>query len=298
MGAAYDIGCAVGAKASELIDGTPPGYVTIGGSYADIGPSFGHYDDLPGDQITSAYADFSTALNSVAIAGQGSSNLIADAITVTPDAVFANMDRIVGDVDDWTGEAATDFVENYKAQLPYVADSQFTGISVAIAALEAQNELYTTAYESIIDIGNKTLSALEAADGRGSAVATFSLTVLAAVGTVAVTVLTAGTGTAAGVAITIAVASGAASSAASATSLEFSAEEPQQVMDQFYEAVGKVENHVRTRQQEIAQGLRDYAAAVNDDINKTDFSDGEYPRFKFKPTGFAQGPGGLGGYGG
>lgn len=296
MGAAYDVGCAVGAKASELIDGTPPGYVTIGGSYADIGPSFSHYDDLPGDRITGSWGSFSTALNSVAIAGQGSSNLIADAITVTPNSAFANMDRIVGDVDDWTGDAATDFVENYKAQLPYVADSQFTGISVAIAALEAQHELYTTAYESILDIGNKTLSALEATDGRGSADGAFALTVLAAVGTVAVTVLTAGTGTAAGIAITIAVASGAASVGASATSLEFSAEEPEQVMDKFYEAVGKVENHVRTRQQEIAQGLRDYARAVNDDIGRTSYAEGEYPRFTFKPTGFAQGPGGLGDY--
>lgn len=297
MGAAYDIGVAVGAKASELIDGTPPGYVTIGGSYADIGPAFSHYDGLPGDQIEGSYGAFSAALNSVAIAGQGSSDLIADAITVTPNQAFANMDRIVSDIDNWTGDAARDFVENYKAQLPYVADSHFTGISVAIAALEAQRELYTTAYESILDIGNKTLSALEATDGRGSAVATFSLTVLAAVGTVAVTVLTAGTGTAAGVAITIAVAAGAASAGASAVSLEFSAEEPEQVMDKFYEAVGRVESHVRTRQQEISTGLRDYAAAVNADINATGLGEGQYPRFTFKPTGFARGPGGLGGYG-
>lgn len=296
MGAAYDIGCAVGAKASELIDGTPPGYVTIGGSYADIGPSFSHYDDLPGSQITGSWSSFSTALNSVAIAGQGSSNLIADSITVTPNDVFANMERVATDVDDWKGDAATDFVENYKAQLPYVADSQFTGISVAVAALEAQNELYTTAYESILDIGNKTLSALEAADGRGSADGAFALTVLAAVGTVAVTVLTAGTGTAAAVAITIAVASGAASAGASATAIPFNAESPEQVMNQFYEAVGSVESQVRDRQREIAKGVRDYAAAVNADIDQTVFADGVYPRFKFKPTGFANGPGNLGGY--
>lgn len=296
MGSALDIGFAVGAKASELISDTPRGYVQIGSAFADIGPSFSYYDDLPGAQITGSYPSFSTALNNVAIAGQGSSNLIAGAITVTPNQVFANMDRIVSDVDDWKGDAATDFVENYKAQLPYVADSHFTGISVAIAALEAQNELYTRAYESIIDIGNKTLSALEATDARGTAVATFSLTVLAAAGTVAVTVLTAGTGTAASVAITIAVASSVASVGASATSLEFSADEPEQVMDKFYEAVGKVEAHIRIRQQEIASGVRDYAAAINEDINKISFAEGDYPLFKFKPTGFAQGPGGLGEY--
>ncbi|WP_224275260.1 hypothetical protein [Nocardioides lacusdianchii] len=291
MGAAYDIGCAVGAKASELIDGTPPGYVTIGGSYADIGPSFSQYDGLPVEAITGSYDSFSTALNSVAVAGQGSSGLIAGAVTVTPNDVFANMERIATDVDDWTGDAATDFIENYKAQLPFVADSQFTGMSVAIAALEAQHELYTTAYESILDIGNKTLSALEAADGRGSADGSFALTVLAAVGTVAITVATAGTG-----AIVIAIAAGAASVGASATSLDFSAGDPQGVMTQFYEAVGQVENHVRTRQEEISLGLSGYAAAVNADINRTDYADGDYPQFKFKPTGFANGPGGLGGY--
>ena len=290
---AYDIGCQVGAKASELIDGTPPGYVTIGGSYADIGPSFSHYDGLPTANITGSYGSFSTALNNVAVAGQGSSGLIAGSITVTPNPVFANMERIATDVDDWRGDAATDFIENYQAQLPFVADSQFTGISVAIAALEAQNELYTTAYESIIDIGNKTLSALEAADGRGGADGSFALTVLAAVGTVAITVATAGTG-----AIIIAVAAGAASVGASATSLDFSAGDPQGVMTQFYRAVGMVENRVRTRQEEISRGLRRYAAAVNADIDKVNYADGEYPLFKFKPTGFANGPGGLGGYGG
>ncbi|SEB59907.1 hypothetical protein SAMN04489844_0640 [Nocardioides exalbidus] len=290
---AFDIGCQVGAKASELIDGTPPGYTVIGGKYGDIGPSFGHYDGLPGDSITGSWPSFATALNSVAIAGQGSSGVIADAVTVTPNGVFANMERIATDVDDWKGSAATDFTENYKAQLPYVADANFTGISVAIAALEAQNELYTTAYESIIDIGNKTLSALEAADGRGGADGSFALTVLAAVGTVAVTVASAGTA-----AVVIAVAAGAASVGASATSLDFSAGDPEGVMTQFYDAVDKVENHVKTRQQEISQGLRDYAAAVNADINRTDFAEGEFPAFKFKPTGFAQGPGNLGGYDG
>jgi hypothetical protein len=295
---AYDIGCQVGAKASELIDGTPPGYTVIGGSYADIGPSFSHYDDLPGSTITGSWSSFSTALNSVAIAGQGSTNVIAEAITVTPNDVFANMERIATDVDDWKGSAAADFTENYKAQLPFVADSNFTGISVAVAALEAQNELYTTAYESIIDIGNKTLSALEAADGRGGADGTFALTVLAAVGTVAVTVLTAGTGTAAGIAITIAVASGGASVGASAMSLDFSADSPEGVMTQFYDAVSKVEEQVRTRQEQIAKGVRDYAAAVNADIDQTVFAEDDYPRFKFKPTGFAAGPGNLGGFDG
>lgn len=108
------------------------------------------------------------------------------------------MARIIPDVLAWTGDAAVDFNDNYHAQLPYVADSNFTGISVLAAAVEAQRELYTSAKESILDIGNKTLSALEAADGRGSAAGSFALTVLAAAGTVAVTVLTAGTGTAAG----------------------------------------------------------------------------------------------------
>lgn len=225
MTSCYDIGCQVGAKASELIDGTPPGYVTIGGSYADIGPSFSHYDDLPVGTLDGSRTSLSTALNSVAVPGQGSSDVL-DTGVVTPNHAFANMARINPDVLQWTGDAAIDFNDNYNAQLPYVADSNFTGISVLAAAVEAQKELYTFAKDSILDIGNKTLSALEAADGRGSASGAFALTVLAAVGTVAVTVLTAGTGTAATVAITIAVASGAASSGAAATALEFGGDTP------------------------------------------------------------------------
>ncbi|TQK72599.1 hypothetical protein [Nocardioides sp. SLBN-35] len=297
MTSCYDIGCQVGAKASELIDGTPPGYVTIGGSYADIGPSFSHYDDLPVGTLDGSRTSLSTALNSVAVPGQGSSDVL-DTGVVTPNQAFANMARINPDVLNWTGDAAIDFNDNYNAQLPYVADSNFTGISVLAAAVEAQKELYTFAKDSILDIGNKTLSALEAADGRGGASGAFALTVLAAVGTVAVTVLTAGTGTAATVAITIAVASGAASSGAAATALPFGGDSPEDIMDDFYSAVGKVEEHVRTRQQEISNGLRDFAAAVHQDIDQTHFAEDVYPRFKFKPTGFAQGPGGLGGWDG
>jgi len=294
----YDIGCQVGAKASELIDGTPPGYVTIGGSYADIGPSFSAYDDLPVGKLDGAFGHLSTALNSVSVPGHGGADLLGRSGVISPNHAFSNMARIIPDVLHWTGDAAVNFNDNYCAQLPYVTDSHFTGISVIAAAVEAQKELYASARESIMDIGNKTLSALEAADGRGSASGTFALTVLAAVGTVAVTVLTAGTGTAATVAITIAVASGAASTGAAAASLPFGGDTPEEVMSGFYSAVGKVEEHVRTRQKQISDGLREFAAAVNADIGRTAFADGEYPRFKFKPTGFAQGPGGLGGYDG
>lgn len=69
-------------------------------------------------------------------------------------------------------------------------------------------------------------------------------------------------------------------------------------MNDFYSAVGRVEEQVRTRQQEISNGLRDFAAAVRQDIDQTHFAEDVYPRFKFKPTGFAQGPGGLGGWDG
>ena len=298
MTSCYDIGCQVGAKASELIDGTPPGFVTIGGRYADIGPSFRDYDDLPVDQFASAISSMGTALNSVAVPGQGGADVLDGSVTVRPNDAFSNMTRIVPDVLDWKGDAAANFNDNYHAQLPYVADANFTGISVLGAALEAQRELYTNARESILDIGQKTLSALEAADGRGSAAGTFALTVLAAAGTVAVTVLTAGTGTAAGVAITIAVASGAASTGAAASSMEFGGDSPEQVMADFYTAVGKVEEHIRTRQQEIGDGLRQFAQTVNSDIGRTSYAESEYPVFTFKPTGFANGPGGLGAYDG
>ncbi len=295
MTSCFDIGCQVGAKASELIDGTPPGYVTIGGTYADIGPSFSHYDDLPTGELTNSYASFSTALNNLAVAGQGGASFLEDSVSIKPNTAFANMTRINPDVMEWTGHAATDFNDNYNAQLPYVADSNFAGIAALTAAIEAQKELYETAHASILDIGQKTLSALEAADGRGGASGTFALTVLAAVGTVAVTVLTAGTG---GVLITIAVASGVASVGAAATSMDFGGESPEAIMSDFYKAVGRVEEHVQKRQLEIKTGLREYAAEVNKELARTSFGESEYPRFRFKPTGFANGPGGLGGYDG
>jgi hypothetical protein len=67
-------------------------------------------------------------------------------------------------------------------------------------------------------------------------------------------------------------------------------------MDRFYEAMGRVEDHFRSRETEIRDGLTEVAAAVNSDLTRSSWADGEYPAYRFKPTGFANGPSDLGGW--
>ena len=172
-GECYSIGADVGAKASELIAGTPEGYVEIGSSYADIAPRFGRFDDLPSrSDFDAAIEKVGSAMGSLAITGQGAATI--DGLTIEPNHVYANMERIATDADNWTGDAATGFIHNYKAQLPYVPQSQYVAASVLVAAMEAQAQLYAKAKENVLDIGNKTLGALEAADGRGNATFSFA----------------------------------------------------------------------------------------------------------------------------
>jgi uncharacterized protein YukE len=290
MGACYDIGAQVGALASELISGTPEGYVEIGSSYADIAPRFGKFDDLPtrGD-FESAITGVGSAMGSIAITGQGAAEI--DGLTIEPNHVFANMERVATDADNWTGEAATSFIDNYKAQMPYVPQSQYVAASVLVAAMEAQAQLYEKAKENILDIGNKTLGALEAADGRGNATFSFAMTVFAAVGTVAITAMSAGVG-----AVVISVAVGAAASAGSASSIDHDSPDPESVMEAMYSALTDLDNQIVTREQEIQQGLQDMAGVINDELEITSWGEGVYPRYRFKPTGLANGPGGLGDY--
>lgn len=291
-GECYDIGAKVGAKASELISGTPPGYVEIGSSYADIAPRFGLFDDLPSrDDFSGAISAVGSAMGKLAVTGQGAATI--DALTIEPNHAFANMERIATDADAWKGDAAQEFIENYKAQMPYVPQSQYVAASVLVAAMEAQAQLYEKAKENILDIGNKTLGALEAADGRGNATFSFAMTVFAAVGTVAITALSAGT-----VPVVIAVAIGAGASAGSARTLPHDVESPEAVMDAFYSALTDLDNQIVAREKEIEKGLQDFAKLINDELANNTWGEGVYPRYRFKPTGWANGPGGLGEYSG
>ena len=163
----------------RVIDGTPPGYVTIGGSYADIGPSFSHYDGLLVAAITGSYDSFSTALNSVAVAGQGSSGLIAGAIDRHAQRRVrqhgAHRDRRRR-LDGRRGDGLHREVPGAAPLRRRLTVHRHVG---GHRRARGAARVYTTAYESILDIGNKTLSALEAADGRGGADGSFALTVLA-----------------------------------------------------------------------------------------------------------------------
>lgn len=291
MGECNDAGAAVGALASHLIDDTMPGYVTIGSQWADIGPDLQKFDDLADKSFSGVYAELGQALNKVAVPGQGGAAPEINTPTISANGAFANMERVATDVDNWDGLAATSFVDNYKTQLPYVADHQFTIIKVLIAGLEAQKELYDLARANVLSICQKTLSSLEAIDARDKAVAALGLTVLAAAGSITVEIMSGGLATP----VIIAVAE-AAGVGASAMTIDYNTDDPRVVMDKFYEAIKGVYDHFRSRETEIRAGWSNVAKAVQTDLDRRSWGEVEFPGYRFKPTGFAHGPGHLGNY--
>jgi len=286
----FSKGAAIGAKASELIRHTPPGYVEIGSSYAEIAPLFDRYSKVPTRAGFQGLTDqIRSAMVKVAYSGQGA---IDHSGPFVPNNTFGNMERIATDIDDWKGEAASSFIDNYQAATPFVPQAQFIATSVLIAAMEAEIQLWESVTKDINDIADKTLSALDACDDKDGAEFSFWLTVFAAVATVGVTVVTAGGGTA----IALTVAAGVASSGASARSIDHSTDSPENVLNAMYSAIDDLNGQIVARETQIQKGLTDMTSALNTDFEQKSWPEGVFPTFRFKPPALAKGPGDLGSY--
>lgn len=70
-------------------------------------------------------------------------------------------------IDDWTGEAASDFLRFFVAPFPAIAKNQFIIARVVAAALDAEKALWSKTQEDIDQIAHKSLEALDKMDDCG-----------------------------------------------------------------------------------------------------------------------------------
>ena len=271
----FDKGAQIAAKASNLIYDTPHGFTVE--QFSDIAGELDRYTDLP------TRADFQPTIDKVKAALDRVSYNGTDGINhqaFIPNVTFANMARVASDVDNWHGDAAKSFVDNYQAPFPFVVQAQFVATSVLMGAIEAEIGLWERAHNDIHDIANKTLNALEAAEDKGGTEFTFAMTVVAAVASVAAIIIS--EGAAAEVALT--VVAGVASSAGDAEGIARSADSPEQVISAMRDALRTLNSTITEKETQIQNALTDMNGALTSSPTT----------FRLTPPTLASAPGGFG----
>ena len=175
---------------------------------------------------------------------------------VVPNPHLDNVATVATDVDNWHGEAASNFVRNYQSHFRTVAESQFIAAAVLKGCLEAEDAMWREVASNIEQIADRTLSALDKMDDTGKNGFVFGLTVVAAV-VATVVVLPAGAALTA-----VAAVGSAATIAASGTDLEFSGESAPVVVDHMREAIGTLKQQILDTETKIAKAARDMGNLV------------------------------------
>lgn len=67
-------------------------------------------------------------------------------------------------LEQWTGRAAVEFKQRFLDPFPYLNANQYLLVSMLYGAMDAQARMWENARRDILEIGNKTLNALNASD--------------------------------------------------------------------------------------------------------------------------------------
>lgn len=269
-------------------------YYYGGWDYPDVcfETEFGYYDDAPKEgDFGGLRSNITSAMKDLCYSGQGA---VAGASGMMPQKGYSKIETIGDDFVQWDGRARDSFDDNVKDQVRVVPESLFVAASALIGALDAEAELWDKARDDVKTLANKALSTCDHADDKGSGGASFGLTVLAAVGTIALSVATAGAGTAVAVAVA-STAIGAASVAASGVTVDWGdTEDPADIINAVNKGLGKINKAIGEREAIITKGLSQLATAVNSDLNHGPWGKDSYPQFLFKRPYLAGHTGGLG----
>jgi hypothetical protein len=191
---------------------------------------------------------------------------------------FDAIDSISGETSNWIGQAADSFEQAYQVPAKRVIPNQFLVVRCMKQALEAQADLWKTTHDSIHQIANSTMGALEVVNDKGPAEWEFALTVAAAVVGVGVTIASGG---GAGP-IVLTVAAGAFSSGAVAAGnsgdekpedkgkYKVSGDSPKEIVSSMRTAISQLVSDTYTAEEKIRKGMVDLTAAINGDGDRPD----------------------------
>jgi hypothetical protein len=87
--------------------------------------------------------------------------------TTLRNPVTGGIDTVKGKVEDWRGEAAEHFWGEYLTQLPDILDNQLAYAGMLNAVLDAVQTMLNESRQAVINLGDKTIQALDAVEDDG-----------------------------------------------------------------------------------------------------------------------------------
>lgn len=253
---------------------------------------FGYYDDAPKESdFGGLRSQIKLAMGNLSYTGEGA---VPGQAGMEPQNAYGNIANIGDDLTEWEGEARDSFDRNVKNQVQFVPQALYVAASSLDMALDAEAELWNKARADVKTLGNKALNAVDAADDKDSGKASFALTVIGAVGAVALGIATAG----AGDVVLVAAAStalGALSIAGSGITVDWGdTTDPAKLINDTLMGLGKINEAVAERESHITTGLNKVATLLDNDLSRTSWGSDEFPVFTFKRPYLASRIGGLG----
>lgn len=185
-----------------------------------------------------------------------------DPVNATSYPANAELDKMSGSesyIEDWTGDAAQEFKENFIDPFPSIVHNQYALALVSRHALEAEKSIWIAARRDIDEIAHGANQALDHMNDCGGNSWNIGFAILGAVVAVAAIPLTAGASSST-LAVSLAIVSGAAGAASSASygdleKTEFSGNSPTQVINSMREAISKLKTGIADAERTIADTM-------------------------------------------
>ncbi|GAA5141060.1 hypothetical protein GCM10023340_02180 [Nocardioides marinquilinus] len=147
------------ADASEGGNSASPS--DFAGRYADLESLFGDFDDCPDFGYFDGLLDGADALVKKLSRGEAPNGDVGEEVPDYANPALDHFGIVDGYVDDWQGDAAVAFHEQFLAHSTTYTQNQFLVAVTLRGALRCEQEIWYNARKSVQDVGDKTKAALE-----------------------------------------------------------------------------------------------------------------------------------------
>jgi hypothetical protein len=216
------------------------------GRYDDLESLFGDFDDCPDFGYFDELLKGADALVKKLSRGEAPNGDVGEEIPDYANPALDHFGIVDGYVDDWQGDAAVAFHEQFLAHSTTYTQNQFLVAVTLRGALRCEQEIWYNARQSVQDVGEKTVDALEDyLDGKAGNVEWAA--VIAIIGTVVSSI---GGGGLALLGATTGVFS-------AALGQDMSGDTPEKIAQEARDGIKKIKDEIATEEEKVIKALDD-----------------------------------------